>query len=104
MKEIEVDELQIGNEKILQANMEVYEENCQLKRQIIGVNEVFSYTTSTFFNEMRMEKGKIRFGAHSLKNDDKQNCFYTGLPSYEVFEGLFELLQPLLSKDISKST
>ena len=93
MKEVEVGELQIENEKLLQANMELYEENCQLKTQIIGVSEAFSYTTSTLFYEIQMEKGKIRFGAHSLKNDDKQTCFYTGLLSYEVFEGQFELLQ-----------
>ena len=104
MKEIEVGELQIENEKLFQANRELYEENCQLKKQIIGVNVAFSFTTSSLCNEMRMEKSKIRFGAHSLKNDNKKTCFYTGLPSYEVFEGLFELLQPLLSKDLSKSS
>ena len=104
LKEIEVGELQIENEELFQANRELYEENCQLRRQIIGVNEAFSYSASSSCNEMRMEKDMIRFGAHSLKNDDKKTCFYTGLPSYVVFEGLFELLQPLLSKDLSKTS
>ena len=41
MKEIKVGELQIENEKLLQANMELSEENCQLKGQIIRVNKAF---------------------------------------------------------------
>ena len=33
----------------------------------------------------------------------KKLCVYTGLLKYKVYEGLFQLLEPLLSKDPSRS-
>ena len=102
MKEIEIGEIQMENEELLQVNMKLSEENLQLKSQILRFD--VCCTNYMYLNKhMQMEKAKNRFGAHSLKNDDRKTCFYTGLPSYKLFEGLFQLLQPLLSKDLSRS-
>ena len=50
------------------------------------------------------QQKKAEFTALSLKEDDEKVHFYTGLPNYEVFEKLYQLLEPLLSKDDKKST
>ena len=36
---------------------------------------------------------QVQFGANMILNDDEKTCFYTGLPTYQLFETLFSLLQ-----------
>ena len=38
---------------------------------------------------------KVKFCAAILKNDDEMTCFYTGLPTYKLFVGLFQILEPV---------
>ena len=37
---------------------------------------------------------QVQFGANMILNDDEKTCLYTGLPTYQLFETLFDLLQP----------
>ena len=59
--------------------------------------------SSKLVRQQILSKKALGLSALSLKNDAQAVCFYTGLPNYEVFEQLYQLLEPLLSKDNSKS-
>ena len=37
---------------------------------------------------------QVQFGANMILNNDEKTCLYTGLPTYQLFETLFGLLQP----------
>ena len=50
------------------------------------------------------QQKEVELSGLSLKDNDEKVCFYTGLPNYEVFEKLYQLLEPLLSKDDKKSS
>ena len=43
---------------------------------------------------------QIQFGANIILNDDGKTCFYTELPTYQLFETLFSLLQPFFAAGI----
>ena len=45
-------------------------------------------------NSAMVRVSQIQFGANMILNDDGKTCFYTGLPTYQLFETLFSLLQP----------
>ena len=36
----------------------------------------------------------LTFGANTILNDDNKTCFYTGLPTYDLFLTLYNLLKP----------
>ena len=44
-----------------------------------------------------------RFVAGYLEEDDHKVCFYTRLPTYKVYHGLFKLLEPLMKTNCNKS-
>ena len=96
LKEIEIGDLQIENEILVHANQDLKEENLEVKIQLFGLQtaSVYMYTLNSFIN---MEAAN-RFGARSRQNDDRKVLFYKSLPSYEVFDGLCQLLEPLVSK------
>ena len=73
-----------------------------LKSQLFGLQTASLYTVNSFITRTHVEAENCS-GAHSLQNDDRKVLFYTGLPSYEVFDGLYHLLEPLVSKDLSIS-
>lgn len=101
-KEIEIGDLQIENEILVQENQDLKEENLELKNQLFGLQTASVYAMNSFVTSANMEAAN-RFGARSLQNDDRKVLFYTGLPSYEVFDGLYHLLEPLVSKKLSTS-
>ena len=37
---------------------------------------------------------QVQFGANMILNNDEKTCLYTGLPTYQLFEVLFGLMQP----------
>ena len=46
--------------------------------------------------ELQLKLGKCGFGANIIKDDDNKTTFYTGLPDYSTFYGLFTLLEPVM--------
>ena len=53
--------------------------------------------------ELRSVLSVMRFGAESIRNDDEKVKFYTGLPTYKVFETIFKILEPYAGKQIVPS-
>ena len=51
-------------------------------------------------NSAVIRVSEIQFGANMILSDDEKTCFYTGLPTYQVFETLFSLLQPSIATRI----
>ncbi len=103
-KEIEIGELQIENEQLCIDFAELEDQNFSLKQEMSSLNAMLSETWQPSLHavntQLDQEPG---FTAASLKGDDKKVTFYTGLPSYTAFQGVFNLFEPLLSKDESKS-
>lgn len=55
------------------------------------------FTLSSEIESLKEELKLTKFGAESLRGNDEMTCFYTGLPSYALFQKLFDLLKPLTS-------
>ena len=89
-KEIEIGVLQMENEKLRIENEKLEQQNMELRGQIFLTNASQPLVCAH------------RDSASGLENDDKKVCFYTGLPTYKVFNGLCSLLQPLITKDGGK--
>ena len=95
---LEDKELEIG---ILQMEIE------QLKQNIGSLeltNHILKYTIQNQLAKSKMSVVNVvkdlansRFGVHMINGDDKKTCFYTGLPTYKVFIGLYDLLKSLPS-------
>ena len=51
-------------------------------------------------NSAVVRVSQIQFGANMILSDDEKTCFYTGLPTYQVFETLFSLLQSSIATGI----
>ena len=81
---MEVGELQIENERLTQQNMLLTEENFEM-RSSLTLNAAHSCATISLAGQQQMVEPTSAFGAHSLEND-KKVLFYTGLPSYTVYE------------------
>ena len=112
IQEVEIGELQIENEQLIQENTKLREEIDKLRTQMVQLTHLCSLSSqSATIAEQQVlsiaqqaQQKKAEFTALSLKGDDEKVRFYTGLPNYEVFEKLYQLLEPLLSKDDKKST
>ena len=112
-KEVEIGELQIENELLLQENENLKEENRQMKNRISQLTHLHGISSQSALTAHQQLRGLVlretqlpptEFNAQSLMDDDDKVCFYTGLPSYKVFKGLYLLLEPLLKKDYNKSS
>ena len=114
-KEIEIGELQIQNEQLCIDIAGLEDHNLSLKQEMSSLDDELLLVLMKLrlavpnddlgyrFNVNKQPYQEPGFTAASLKGDDKKVTFYTGLPSYAAFQGLFKLLEPLLSKDESKS-
>ncbi len=103
-KEIEIGELQIENEQLCIDFAELEDQNFSLKQEMSSLNAMLSETWQPSLHAVNTQHDQEPgFTAASLKGDDKKVTFYTGLPSYTAFQGVFKLFEPLLSKDESKS-
>ena len=49
--------------------------------------------------QMQLKNATSLLGARIIKDDDKKTCFYTGLPTYKVFYGIFTLLEPIVTSN-----
>lgn len=65
-------------------------ENTLLKQRIN-----FDAKTHTAMFRLQAQLLKVKFCAAILKNDDEMTYFYTGLPTYKLFVGLFQILEPV---------
>lgn len=91
-KEVEIGELQLENEALVQQVMKLGEENHALKQLVQSQQSLcMSLADSTCSPAV--------FGLDLIKDDDSKILFYTGLPSYKVFNGLYRLLEPVVSKN-----
>ena len=112
LQEVEIGELQIENEQLIQENAKLREEVDMLRNQMFHLTHLCnSSSQSATITQQQMssiaqqsQQKKAELTALSLKGDDKKVRFYTGLPNYEVFEKVYKLMEPLLSKDDKKST
>ena len=102
---LELFEVQIENEILIQKNIHLRSENQQLRGQVQELkNMAASVYTCSLANQFQMTYGSSgTFSASLLKGDDQMTCFYTGLPSHQLFNELFLLLQPLILKGEGKS-
>ena len=95
-KEVEIGTLQIENELLKEENRKLKDDNMNLKEEVVKLRCNSSLTHTMAAMKRHLTK---RFGACYLDEDDNKVCFYTGLPTYKVFNGLFRLLEPLMRND-----
>ena len=93
-KEMEIGVLQIENEQLLIENGKLEQQNLELRGQIFFTNASTALQPLVHTHQCT--------STSALKNDDNKVRFYTGLPTYKVFNGLCSLLQPLTTKDEGK--
>ena len=108
---MEAGELQIENEQLIQENAKLRGKIDQLRTQVLHLTHLcnLSSQSATVAQQQVLSitgqaQQKAELSALSLKDNDDKVCFYTGLPNYKVFEKLYQLLEPLLSKDDNKSS
>jgi hypothetical protein len=92
--------------EILQENLLLKEEVCGLQTEVEHMQRQHGIETTKLKAEIEHLTDlntKFKYGAKMIANDDRSTCFYTGIPSYEQFYGLFQLFEPLVSEDVSKS-
>ena len=109
-KEFEIGYLQIINDvlneeniNLKEENVKFKEENMKLKKIVVGLKSNIVVTANSL---QKCRQGVLltkKYGPH-LDECDSKVCFYTGLPTYKVYYGLFKLLEQLMNKDSSKSS
>ena len=95
-KEFEIGTLQIENDLLKEENRKLKDDNMNLKEEVVKLRYNAALTHIMAAMESHLPN---RFGACSLDEDDNKVCFYTGLPTYQVFDGLFRLCEPLMRND-----
>ena len=111
-QEVEIGELLIENEQLIQENTKLQEEIDQLRTQGFHLthlchlsSQLATVAQQQVLSITRQAQQEAELSDLSFKDNDDKVCFYTGLPNYEVFEKLYQLLEPLmLSKDDNKSS
>ena len=100
--EYEIIELQLKNELLKQ-------ENSELESSVGKLSVLHNTLTSSYYDSLKkvaylesLLKRK-EFRAQSLENDDNKTRFYTGLPSYQVFLKIFNILSSITDKPIHSS-
>ena len=101
-REVEIGSLQIENEHLKVKNMALKEENTKLKQVILRLQGGMCHSRMIAENALKSSMLTKRFGPY-LDEDDEKVRFYTGLPTFKLYHGLFKLLEPLLMKEVSKS-
>lgn len=110
----EVCELQLQNELLMGRNQQLQKEISLLKNQLhhsseysMAINNAYEVTVSDNM-KLAISKKSYQFTADFINKDDAKTQFYAGLPSNDVFETLFSLLEKsfqsrFLEKNSSKS-
>ena len=96
LKEMEIGELQLENEVLEHKVSKLEEENQSLLIQLVQSQSIVHSQPVLSFIQRQAVTDK--FGIHMLKENDSKILFYTGLPSYKIFHGLYSLLEPLVSQ------
>ena len=100
----QVCELQFNNEMLQASNMELKQKVETLTALCRKYVDRYMNLSIAYQNSVRNIKhltvllNKVQFGAKILKNDDAKTRFYTGLPTEEVFDTIFTILEPLAGK------
>ena len=102
LKEMEIGKLQLENEVLEHKVSKLEEENQSLhvlmqlvqSQSIVHNQHVLSFTQKQAATE--------KFGIHMLKDNDSKILFYKLVCqlSYEIFHGLYSLLEPLVSSRV----
>ena len=105
--EIDIGELQLELHKLQQENAQLHHENVELKNAVKEQGFLHNITNSLVLQikqlQLQLNRVAVKFGADFIKDDDTKTCFYTGLPSYQLFHGLFDLLYPVMSENSRKT-
>ena len=96
VKKMEIGELQLENEVLEHKVSKLEEENQSLLVQLVQSQSIVHSQHVLSFTQRQAVTEK---GIHTKDNDSKI-LFYTGLPSYEIFHGLYSLLEPLVSSRV----
>jgi hypothetical protein len=103
--EYEIGELQLQLDEVLHTNNDLLEENLALKNQVFSLQNRIQLLQSSqqqqclqFQHNMSSLQRitSATFGVTMIKGDDKATCFYTGLSRYSTFDGVFNILLPLV--------
>ena len=90
-------------------NADLQCENLQLKDQVHEklistqveqtslLSEHMSLDSKVDRLQLQLGRAASKLGANVIKGNDEATRFYTGLPSYQLFYGIFEMLKPLIS-------
>ena len=110
--EVEIGSLQIENEVLVEENESFREENSTLKDETLKLKDENLQLKNSLQRGMNhgissqlkcYETLSARPIDPHLHKDNDMVCFYTGLPTYDVYYGVFKLLQPIVSTDLIKS-
>lgn len=112
MNEVEIGELQIECQQLLFCNHTLEQENLELRSQLSQSLPVIMMQPVPVFipnqkvqpdpHQLVTETKFNRFSATLLKDNNNLVCFYTGLPTYDLFIGLCDLLRPLVPTQNAK--
>ena len=75
----------------------VQHQNCIQELQLIGGAYAASYARESHVSSVL---NSVKFGVESLRGNDEKTNFYTGLPSYNAFEALCDILLPALDSQV----
>ena len=93
-------DLEDKNKELHEQNKELLTQNSQLEvgtAQAAILNHHLNVQNQhllVLLNHSASTLQALRFGVCNIANDDKKTCFYTGLPTYDVFFALYNLLKP----------
>lgn len=102
--QIELDLLQNKVDELQETLSQLHQETAALRNERNGLlveNTLlkqrinFDAKAHTAMFRLQAQLLKVKFCATILKNDDEMTCFYTGLPTYKLFVGLFQILEPV---------
>ena len=105
--EYEVCELQFENEVLQSHNLELEKEAETWKENYYECFQSLEVYKTAYTNSLHsmfqldVLRKTQQFGACFILNDDEKTQFYTGLPSYTVFQTLFTVLKPCAKKEIT---
>ena len=108
LQEVEIGELQIENQQLDEENTELQDEIDQLRTQVYNLTHLSQSAITSQQHILSVAQQALQeeaeLSAFSLKGNNDKVCFYTGLPNHDIFERLYQLLEPLLSKDDRRSS
>lgn len=84
----------------IKLNQELYKENVKLKEDKVELKEVVRVLNNEV-NSLGLSLKLSNSPVALMKNDSNLTLFWTGIPSYDMFESLFDMLLPLVKPRFS---